>query len=231
MKSFRPLLDKDPAVQDWAGMGFQSLPSTESRSSWWAWSAARARSVPPVADGRAAHRRQRHLLGETNLAAARQDVGDQVTLGTGTRRRELQIEGEAVFPTLGVLHGDRVSLRERRLDRDSVFPAVVNGGAGRQGASSCDSSRGRTRQQRFAGYGRFAEAHPELVVDTVFTGPKRPADIVNFREMGFAPTVLAGVFGLVALGALANASVVSCGGVGATSHCSRRSASPAGRCR
>ena len=55
----------------------------------------------------------------------------------------------------------------------------------------------------------FGQRHPELVVDAVFSGPKRPADIVNFHEMGVAPTVLAALFGVVALGALANALVTS----------------------
>ncbi len=55
----------------------------------------------------------------------------------------------------------------------------------------------------------FGNRHPELTVDSVFTGPKRPADIVNFREMGLAPTIMAVLFGVVALSALGNALVTS----------------------
>ena len=43
----------------------------------------------------------------------------------------------------------------------------------------------------------------------VLAGPKRPADIVNFGTMGSAPTVLAVLLGIMAIGALANALVAS----------------------
>ncbi len=209
VKSFRPLLDKDPAVQDWAGMDFQSVPVGGKSLAVMGVVRGKGEVVPPLTGGQGLSTRN-IFLGKRTLNELHKKVGDSVTLGTGKTQRTLRIDGEAVFPTLGVLHGDRVSLGSGALvDRDVLAAVVKEKGAADAGAFVVRFKPGADKAAGVRRLRAFAQSHPEQVVDAVFTGPRRPADIVNFREMGVAPTIMAVLFGLVALGALANALVTS----------------------
>ena len=165
--------------------------------------------LPPLTDGDGLSTTN-IFLGKRTLSALHKKVGDSVRLGSGKDQRTLEIAGQAVFPTLGVVHGDRVSLGSGGLlDRSLVAVAAHEARQPDAGAFVVRFKPGADKGAAVRRFRAFGERHPELIVDAVFTGPKRPADIVNFREMGFAPTVMAGLFGLVALGALANALVTS----------------------
>jgi predicted lysophospholipase L1 biosynthesis ABC-type transport system permease subunit len=143
------------------------------------------------------------------MKALHKQVGDHVTLTGGMGARSLEITGQAVFPTLGAVHSDRVSLASGALVDRRVLDAATGGNGRGVGAIAVRFRPGADAAaavQRMRTYGR---RHPDLIIDAVFSGPKRPADIVNFREMGLAPTLMAALFGVAALGALANALVVS----------------------
>ncbi len=209
VKSFRPLLDNDPAVQDWAGMAFQSVPVGGKSVVVMGLVSGKGDIVPPLTGGQGPST-QNIFLGKRTLAELHKEVGDTVTLGTGKTRRRLHIDGQAVFPTLGVVHGDRVSLDSGALvDRDVLAEVSNEHHPPDAGAFVVRFKPGADKAAAVSRLRDLGERHPELVIDDVFTGPKRPADIVNFRDMGSAPTVMAVLFGLVALGALANALVTS----------------------
>jgi len=209
VKLFRPLLDKDPAVQDWAGMDFQSVPIEGKSVVVVGMVSGKGEVVPPLTGGQGLSTRNIYL-GKRTLAELHKEVGDFVTLGSGEARRSLHIDGQAVFPTLGVVHGDRVSLGSGAMvDRDVLAGVAKEHNPPDAGAFIVRFKPGADKAAAVRRLRAFGHRHPELVVDDVFTGPRRPADIVNFREMGVAPTVMAGLFGLVALGALTNALVTS----------------------
>jgi hypothetical protein len=121
-----------------------------------------------------------------------------------------------VFPTLGVVHGDRTSLAVGALvtrqtmqtaageSRDSEeHPLRSLGAILVRFKPGVDHQQANRRLERRSG---DIDASQGL---EVLAGPRRPADIVNFGTMGSAPTVLAVLLGIMAIGALANALVAS----------------------
>lgn len=209
VKSFRPALDKDPAIQDWAGYEFSTI-SIRGKSVVVMGVVPGKGDVGPPLTGGTGLDTNTIYVGRQTLAELHKQVGDDVTLGAGRRRRTLRIAGSAVFPTLGVLHGDRVSLGSGALLDRTVLATVVGQDAHPDaGAFLVRFKPGADKAAAVRRLRAFDDRHPDLAVDDVFTGPKRPADIVNFRQMGSAPTLMAALFGVVALGTLTNALVAS----------------------
>ena len=97
VKAFRPLLDKDRAVQDWAGFDFQSVPAGGKSVVVMGVVRGKGEVVPPLTGGQMLNA-QNIFLGKRTMNDLHKKVGDSVTLGTGKTKRTLRIDGEAVFP-------------------------------------------------------------------------------------------------------------------------------------
>ena len=170
--------------------------------------------TPPRLDGSARPGDGEIVLGASTLDRLGKHIGDQVEVGSGRHRQSLHVTGTAVIPTFGVVHGDRTSLAvgamvSRRTMQMAAGERRDQRDAGALGAILVRFKPGVDHQQandRLEGLSGDIDPDQSLEVLDV---PKRPADIVNFGTMGSAPTVLAVLLGIMAIGALANTLVAS----------------------
>jgi hypothetical protein len=176
--------------RDVAGLGIVPL-----RGTWF----------PPVLEGRVPEGPDEVLLGDRTLEALGADIGQQVDvrLPDGAAR-SLRIAGTALFPGIGQLDNDRPTLGDGALVvlPDSMIEEIGMGWS----ALFADLEPGVDRDDVVAD---LVVAADELVGETDVIDVARPADIDALARLGFVPSMLLGLFTLVAAASLVHVLLVA----------------------
>lgn len=177
-----------------------------------------ARLQPPLISGHALERTDQVVVGPATLALLHKKVGDTLTARYNTVVTTLHIVGTATMPAVGIGHGLHLSLGTGAVLDYNLIPVAARRiqGFSTPGPnvvfvrfkSTADPARALASLNRVASTLSAHEGGGQISVLVVPV--QRPAQIVNYRSMGFTPTVLAG--GLVlgsffALGLTLTASV------------------------
>jgi hypothetical protein len=214
----RSLLDRDQKVASWTGLNLSSA-DIDGRSLPIIVDGTATQPAPPILSGHGITGPHQVVLGAATLAALGKHVGDTVTGTLGTpdegpfyvRPRPLRIVGTATLPALGqpIANQDHTTMGVGALVSHDFFPAALRkalsgpdptlSGPGlvlvrlRPGVSA---SAGLADMRRIATAGNRAMAavtHNEGVGDVVAVqSVERPAEIVNYRDLGTTPAVLDG---------------------------------------
>ncbi len=150
---------------------------------------------PEVVDGRAPTELDEILLGGRTMRELGVELEDTVSVGDGGSARRMRIVGRGVLPEFAgaARFGEGASITfagMRRIvpgaERDVVLLGLEPGADPRAVAASDPSVAG---------------ANLYL--------PTKPSDLADIERVGGTPTILAGLFGVLAIGTLAHALVVS----------------------
>ncbi|MEO7557324.1 MAG: ABC transporter permease, partial [Acidimicrobiales bacterium] len=204
------ILGADEHVAGWSNVWFGSA-IVDGRNLPLLGMAPGSAVTPPLASGRATSAANEVVLGTATITALHKAVGDTVRLGDDRDGRELTIVGTAVFPTIGVVHGEHPSLGVGGL----VAPELVPG-YGRN-LSELENAGGNTVFVRFKpGTDGPAEVDRLRQQANDFGGGfqtieiaarYQPAEIVNASDAGAAPALLAAALTVAAVLSLALALV------------------------
>jgi hypothetical protein len=214
----RSLLDHDPEVAAWTGLNLSSA-DIGGRSLPIIVDGTRTEPAPPILSGHGITGPRQVVLGVATLDALGKHVGDTVTGSLGTpdegafyvRPRPLRIVGTATLPALGqpIANQDHTTMGVGALVSHDFFPDALRkalsgpdptlSGPGlvlvrlRPGVST---AAGLADMHRIAAAGNramAAVAHNAGVGDVVAVqSVERPAEIVNYRDLGTTPAVLDG---------------------------------------
>ena len=202
-------LDDDRAVDSWAPVSFGSAAIDGSDTPLLGVDTDNPLG-PPILDGRRVQSDGEIVLGPDTLAGLAKNVGDEVTLGEGSR---LLVVGTATFPSIGPLRGSLTSLGIGAIVSESLVPAFSED-LTEEGRTPVNTIFVRLREgadvaatgKRLSGALEDAGLYPGSIrVQKV----QRPAEIVNNQSMGLAPAVLAGVVSAAVLVSLALALTAS----------------------
>lgn len=200
------ILDRDPLVDAWSGVYFGSDLVDDVSVSLLGIDPGSV-VQPPIVAGRTIEGDDEIVLGRATAVRLRRDVGDTVTLSGDGAPHRLRIVGLATFPTVGAIHAERTSLGEGALVAHRLVPGYdrditgdLTGDLGPHAAfvrfrAGTDLDRGIAH---LADITAPLRGFAGLAVITV----QRPAEIVNSRSMGTAPTLLAAVLTLGATASL-----------------------------
>jgi len=204
----RLLLGHDPDITAWSGAYFDSVEINGHSVPVIATTGARI--SPPILAGHALAGPAQIVLGPETLALVGGHVGGTVRVFNGKTTLIMRVAGTATMPTIGVGHGIHTSL-----GRGAVLPASAlshearaNGISDRalQGPNTIlvrfrpgvDHAAAIQRLERIGG--RLSEIRSVRSIQVLPV--QRPAEIVNYRTMGAAPLVLAGMLAAGAVVAL-----------------------------
>ena len=202
------LLGGDPDVAAWSGAYFDSV-EINGRSVPVIGTVG-SRVYPPILAGHLPAGPRQIVLGEETLAEVGGRVGGMVRVFNGERTLDMRIAGTATLPAIGIGHGIHPSLGMGALLPASVLPPVLlTGGAKDHALQGPNTILVRFRQgirqaaavRRLDRIGaRLSGIRSTLSVQVVPV--QRPAEIVNYRTMGAAPLILAGMLAAAAVVAL-----------------------------
>jgi FtsX-like permease family len=203
------LLGRDPDVAAWSGAYFDSV-EINGRSVP-VIGMVSGRVYPPILAGHLPAGPGQIVLGEETLAEVGGRVGGTVRVFNGKRTLYMRVAGTATMPAIGVGHGIHPSLGRGALVTASVLPSdLLTGGITDRTLQGPNTILVRFRQginqaaavQRLDRIGaRLSGIRSTLSVQVVPV--QRPAEIVNYRTMGAAPLILAGILAAAAVVALA----------------------------
>ena len=153
-------------------------------------------SVPlAIEEGRMPKRDHEAVLGSSTLLSLHRRVGQQVRVSAAGSSLLVRVVGRAVFPAIGRADAQRTGLGE----------GIAMTGPGMTAVSSSSYPNAVLVELAPGGLGRSAAAaiyrRYNVGLNQVLTD-QRSADIVDYDRINVAPTVLAGVLGLVALSTL-----------------------------
>ena len=165
----------------------------------------RGELLPPIIEGRAPSSPSELALGRSTLAGIGAEIGDVVDVRLpGDDPAPMTIVGTTVLPGLGPLDNDRPTLGNGALVvlPDDAFAEDERGWS----VILADFAPGADPEAVTADLvGAADEQAGETDVFELF----RPTDIDAFARLGSVPTVLVGLFGLVALGSLTHVLLVT----------------------
>jgi hypothetical protein len=206
----RQLLGDDPDIAAWSGAYFGSVEI--NRHSVPVIATTNARVSPPILAGHAVAGPAQIVLGPETLALVGGRVGGTVRVFNGKTTLIMRVVGTATMPAIGVGHGIHSSLGGGAVLPAGALPQdlLASGISDRalQGPNTIlirfrpgvDHAAAIRRLERTGGDRlsriRSVEGIQALPV-------QRPAEIVNYRTMGTAPLVLAGMLAAGAVVALA----------------------------
>ena len=157
------------------------------------------------------------MLGSETLQDLHKKIGDTVVVDDGKTQTRLTIVGTATMPTVGVGHGLHLSMGTGAVLDYHVIPAIERN---IQGESVSGPNvifvrfrHGVNQTAALAALQRVANEVNQAsgsVGNDLLSGVQHPAEIVNYRAMGWTPGILAAALGLgsvVALGLTVSASV------------------------
>ena len=165
----------------------------------------RGELLPPILEGRAPRAQGEIALGRTSMEEVGAAVGEEVEVRIpGEEPTTMTIVGTTVLPGLGPIDNDRAALGNGAF---IVFPPE-SAGSDEMGWSLilADLAPGADGE---AVVGDLVTAADEQAGETDVFELFRPADIDAFAEVGAVPAALVALFGLVALGSLAHALLVT----------------------
>lgn len=161
---------------------------------------------PPIVEGEAPRDPGELLVGHRTLEELGAGVGERidVRLPGDTEPQSMRVAGTAIFPGIGQLDNDRPTLGEGVLVTlpDEVVDEIDMGWSALFG----DLEPGVDRKVVVA---ELVTAAAEIADETEVIDVARPAEIAAFARLGFVPTVLLGLYALVALGSLVHVLLVA----------------------
>jgi hypothetical protein len=205
----RLLLGHDPDVAAWSGAYFGSVEI--NRHNVPVIATTNSRVSPPILAGHALAGPTQIVLGPETLALVGGHVGGTVRVFNGKTTLIMRVAGTATMPAIGVGHGIHSSLGGGAVLPASVLPQdLLASGIGNRALQGPNTilvrfrrgvdHAGATRRLERIG-GRLSRIRS---VEGIQVLPvQRPAEIVNYRTMGTAPLVLAGMLAAGAVVALA----------------------------
>ena len=211
----RQLLGDDPDIAAWSGAYFGSAEVNGHSVPVIAMTSARV--SPPILAGHALAGPAQMVLGPETLALVGGHVGGTVRVFNGKTMLIMRVAGTATMPAIGVGHGIHSSLGGGAVLPASALPQDVraSGISNRalQGPNTIlvrfrpgvDHAAAVRRLERIGGQLSGLRSVEGIQVLPV----QRPAEIVNYRTMGAAPLVLAGMLAAGAVVALALALAAS----------------------
>ena len=211
----RLLLGHDPDIAAWSGAFFGSVDI--NRHSVPVIATTNARVSPPVLAGHALSGPTQILLGPQTLALVGGHIGGTVRVFNGKTTLIMRVAGTATMPAIGVGHGIHSSLGSGAVLAASVLPQdLLASGIGNRALQGPNTILVRFRPgvDHAAAIRRLERMGDRLSrirsVQGIQVLPvQRPAEIVNYRTMGTAPLVLAGMLSAGAVVALALTLAVS----------------------
>ncbi len=203
------LLGGDPDVAAWSGAYFDSL-EINGRSVPVIGMLGR-RVYPPILAGHLPVGPSQIALGEETLAQTGGRVGGTVRVFNGERTLHMRVAGTATMPAIGIGHGIHPSLGMGALLPASALPPdLLTGNIKDRALQGPNTILVRFRQgiNQAAAVRRLDRIGARLsrirsTMSIQVTPVQRPAEIVNYRTMGAAPLILAGMLGAAAVVALA----------------------------
>jgi hypothetical protein len=205
----RLLLGHDPDIAAWSGAYFDSVEINGHRVPVIA--TTNGRVSPPILAGHALAGPTQIVLGPETLALVGGHVGGTVRVFNGKTTLRMRVAGTATMPAIGVGHGIHTSLGGGAVLPASALPQdlLTIGISNRalQGPNTIlvrfrpgvDHAAAIRRLERIGGRLSGIRSVEGIQVLPV----QRPAEIVNYRTMGTAPLVLAGMLAAGAAAALA----------------------------
>jgi len=205
----RLLLGHDPDIAAWSGAYFDSAQINGHSVPVIAMTSARV--GPPILAGHAVAGPAQIVLGPQTLALVGGHIGGTVRVFNGKTMLIMRVAGTATMPAIGVGHGIHSSLGGGAVLPASALPqeARASGISNRalQGPNTIlvrfrpqvDHAAATRRLEAIGGRLSGIRSVQGIQVLPV----QRPAEIVNYRTMGTAPLVLAGMLAAGALVALA----------------------------
>jgi hypothetical protein len=223
----RALLDQDPDVAAWTGLGDiafridgQDVPGLEEE--------ANAAVSPPILSGHAITADNQIVFGSDTLAQLHKHLGDTVVVTAGTPASapfyipptSLEIVGTTTLPAIGYpdFISEHASMGTGLVVSTGIEPAELKeaqtnpdpelNGPKRivvRLRDSVSADAGRADMQRIADAANAelkADPNGPGVDSVVALSVQRPAEIVNYRSMGATPALLAGGLALGAITAL-----------------------------
>ena len=210
----KPLLDGDANVAAWAGVYFASAQIDDLTVPVLGTDPG-APVAPSMLSGHALEKPDEVLLGATTLAELHKHVGDtvSVTIGTG-QPTVLVVAGTAALPAVGIAVTLHMGLTSGAVVSQTLFPADDRGFGAQDGPQAYFVRFREGVDQRSARQTLQTDADG-MYTDSNGDGPvtvlpvQRPAEIVNYRSMGTAPTVLGASLAVGAVAALALTLIAS----------------------
>jgi ABC-type lipoprotein release transport system permease subunit len=205
----RLLLGRDPDIAAWSGAYFASVVINGHRVPVIATIDARVR--PPILAGHAVAGPDQIVLGPETLALVGGHVGGTVRVFNGKATLIMRVAGTATMPAIGVGHGIHSSLGRGAVLPTGALPQnLLTSGISERALQGPNTIlvRFRPGADHAAAIRRLDRIFGPLSgirsVEGIQTLPvQRPAEIVNYRTMGAAPLVLAGMLTAGAVVALA----------------------------
>jgi hypothetical protein len=205
----RLMLGHDPDIAAWSGAYFDSVEINGHSVPVIAMTSTRV--SPPILAGHALAGPAQIVLGPETLALVGGRVGGTVRVFNGKTTLIMRVAGTATMPAIGVGHGIHSSLGGGAVLPASALPQDVPA----KGVSNralpgpntilvrfrpgADHAAATRRLERIGGRLSGIRSVQGIQVLSV----QRPAEIVNYRTMGAAPLVLAGMLAAGAVVALA----------------------------
>jgi hypothetical protein len=223
------LLERDPDVAAYTGVTYVNA-DIEGQNVPFLIGEARARVTPAMLSGHAVENKHQIVLGAATMAQLHKQLGDTVVVSYGTPKdapiyvppTDVTIVGTATMPAVGFASvvSDHTSMGTGAFIADSLLPAAfqramdspdptLNGPnlALVRMRADVSPSTGRADLHRIARAANEAFARVPNgggAGDTItVVGVQRPAEIVNYRTIGFTPILLVAGLGLGAVAALA----------------------------
>ena len=204
VKASDSLLAHDHQVTAWTG-GYYSYENIDGMSVPVLGEESNGAVQPSILKGHGFEADDQVVLGTETLQRLHKQIGDIVTVDTGTRPARLTIVGTATMPTVGVGHGLHLSMGTGALLYQELIPLadqdIQREGNGpnvyfirtRPGVSGTEATRSLNN---VANGISTAAGQPKSVT---LSAVQHPAQIVNYRSMGSTPAVLAGALALGAV--------------------------------
>jgi hypothetical protein len=205
----RQMLDHDPDIAAWSGAYFDSVGINGHSVPVIAMTSAQV--SPPILAGHEVAGPAQIVLGPQTLALVGGHIGGTVRVFNGKTTLTMSVVGTTTMPAIGVGHGIHSSLGAGAVLPATALPASVLASGISDPALQGPNTiliRLRPEADRAAALRRLDRIAGQLSAIRSVEGAQmlpvqRPAEIVNYKVMGAAPLILAGMLTAGAVVALA----------------------------
>ncbi|WP_426571116.1 ABC transporter permease [Aquihabitans sp. McL0605] len=189
------VLDADSNVEAWSGIYFGSM-ELDGMNVAVIGGQPDAAVNPPMLRGHALNGPDEVVLGEQTLEQLGKKIGDTVSTTDDSGPARLRVVGTATLATLGVGHGSHTSMGTGALVDYQHIPGVHRNDAGMADPGpNAVIVRFKPGTDTSQAHRDLAKKVPPLAVSGNSVDPvgvQKPAEIVNYQDMGSAPAILAG---------------------------------------
>jgi hypothetical protein len=210
----KPLLDGDANIAAWAGVYFATA-QIDGLTVPVLGTDPGAPVAPSMLSGHVLEKPNEVVLGAATLAQLHKHLGDTVSVSVGSGQPiPLVIAGTAALPAVGIAVTLHMGLTTGAVISQTLFPADFRGFGAQDGPQAyfvrfrpgVDPNSARQKLQTDAD-GMYTDPNGDGPVTVLPV--QRPAEIVNYRSMGTAPTVLGASLAVGAVSALALTLIAS----------------------